>query len=104
MIETIVVGFSVVLVTLPILLAVVRLAEASDVAQDEARSIATWVARHGIRPELETVGDVDITVVDGVVHVSTVVEVDLVAIGGSTVTSSVSGSFAMPISQYRSDR
>lgn len=104
MIETIVVGFTVVLVTLPILLSVVRLSEASDTANSEARAVAMWVARHGVLPGADQVGDVEVSIDDGVVHARSTVQVELVAIGGTGVGTSVSASFSMPISQYRSNR
>jgi hypothetical protein len=102
MIETIVVGFTVVLATLPILLTVVRMSEASDVANSEARAIATWVARHGVVPDSDRVGDVSVSIENGSVAVESTVRVQLIGVGGSSVGTSVSASFVMPISPYRS--
>jgi hypothetical protein len=102
LIETIVVGFTVVLVTLPILLAVIRMSEASDAANSEARATATWIARHGVVPESDSVGDVRVSIQNGSVTVESIVRVELIAIGGSSVGTSVSATFVMPISPYRS--
>lgn len=102
LIETIVVGFTVLLVTLPVLLAVVRMSEASDVANSEARAIATWIARHGVIPDSDQVGDVRVSIQNGSVEVESTVHVELIAVGGSSVGTSVSATFVMPISPYRS--
>lgn len=100
----IVVGFGVVLVVLPIMLIVVRMAEASDVAADEARFVAVWVARHGSEPMFDQRSDIEVDVSDGVVVVSSSLDVDLIAVGGSKVTRVVTARFEMPISPYRSSR
>jgi hypothetical protein len=102
-IETVIVGFTVMLVTLPILLTVVRMSEASDTANSEAQAIATWVARHGVVPDIPTAGDIDMSVANGVVSVRSTVRVELLAISGSQVDASVSASVSVPISPYRSD-
>lgn len=104
LIEMIVLGFGAALVVLPVLLMVVRLAEASEVAADEARFVAVWVARHGVAPDVEPQSDIDVHVSDGVVSVTSSLEVDLLAVGGSHVTRTVVARFDMPISPYRSDR
>jgi hypothetical protein len=104
MIETVVIGFTVVAVTLPIMLMVTRMTEASDIAAGDARTAAVWFARHGELPGNGSQSSMDVEVVDGVVRVSTAVEVDLIAIGGSKVKTTVSGYFEMPISPYRSNR
>jgi hypothetical protein len=102
-IETVIVGFTVMLVTLPTLLTVVRMSEASDTARSEAQAVATWVARHGVVPDIPTAGDIDMSVANGVVSVRSTVRVQLLAISGSQVGASVSASFSVPISPYRSD-
>lgn len=101
LIESIVIGFTVLLVVLPVLLVVLRLAEASDLAASEAQSVATWVARHGEAPS-GIDDDTVVTIESGVVHVGSLVRVELIAIGGSSVGTSVSGEFSMPIGPYRS--
>jgi hypothetical protein len=100
----IVVGFGVVLVVLPIMLMVVRMAEASDVAAGEARFVAMWVARHGHEPNIDQRSDIDVEVSDGEVRVKASLDVDLIAVGGSRVSRTVVARFEMPISPYRSDR
>jgi hypothetical protein len=104
MIETVVIGFTVVAVTLPIMLMATRMTEASDIAAGDARTAAVWYARHGELPDDESRSSMSVDVEDGVVRVSTAVQVDLIAIGGSKVQTTVSGYFEMPISPYRSNR
>ena len=104
LIEMLMLGFGVALVVLPILLMVVRMAEASDVAADEARFVAVWVARHGTAPDVGSLSDIDIDISDGVVSVTSSLEVELIAVGGSHVTRTVTAHFDMPISPYRSNR
>ena len=104
LIETLVIGFVVMLVTLPVLLTVVRMAEASDRANAEARAVASWVARHGEIPHRDADGVLTVEVVDGVVHVSSAVRIDVVAVGGGRVGATITGHASAPISPYRSDR
>jgi len=104
LIEMLVVGFGVLLVTLPIMLMVVRMAEASDVTADEAKLVAMWVARHGQEPALDQRSEIHVSVVDGVVRVESSIDVVLVGIGGSAVGTTVTSKFEMPISPYRSRR
>jgi hypothetical protein len=80
------------------------MAEASDIASDEARSVALWYARHGQVPDGDRHSTIDVSVVDGVVSVLSSVDVEIVTIGGSSVSTKVSASFVMPISPYRSGR
>lgn len=104
MIETVVIGFAVVAVTLPIMLMATRMVEASDIASNDARTAAVWFARHGEMPQSESRSNMQVDIDDGVVRVSTAIDVDLIAIGGSTIQTTVSGYFEMPISPYRSNR
>jgi hypothetical protein len=104
LLETIVVGFTIALLTLPILLTIARLSEASGVVSAEARSTAEWVARHGTLPDTEQVGSVTVES-DGVtVTATSTLTVDLVSINGSALARDVSASFTIPVSPYRSDR
>lgn len=104
LIEMVVVGFVVVLITLPVLLTVVRMADASDVAAAEARSVAEWVARHGALPSEPMSGDVRVDADGTTVTVSSTIRVDVVAIGGARVGTDVSATYAVPIAPFRSDR
>lgn len=104
LLEIVILGFAVVALVLPIVLAVGRLSEASTIAGDEARGVATWVARHGTSPANDHQSDISIDVSGGVVHVSASIEVELVSVGGAGVATTVTSNFSMPISPYRSDR
>lgn len=104
LIEMIVVGFVVALITLPVLLTVVRMADASDVAGAEARSVAEWVARHGVMPSQPMSGDVHVDSDGSTVTVSSTIRVDVLAIGGTKIGTDVSATYAIPIAPYRSDR
>jgi hypothetical protein len=104
LIEIMVLGFAVLAMVLPTVLTVARLSEASAIAGEDARGVAMWVARHGSAPDREHRSDITIEVVDGVVHVSASIDIDLVSMGGSGVGTTITSSFAMPISPYRSGR
>ena len=104
LIEVVVLGFAILALVLPTVLAAARLSEASAVALEEARGVATWVARHGTQPEQAHRADITVDVIDGVVHASASIEVQLVSVGGAGVGTTVTSRFAMPISPYRSDR
>jgi hypothetical protein len=104
LIETVVLGFAILSLVLPTVLMTARMSEASSVALEEARGVATWVARHGTPPDQDHRSNITIDVIDGVVHVSASIEVDLVSIGGADLGTIVTSSFAMPISPYRSGR
>jgi hypothetical protein len=104
LIEMVVLGFAILSIVLPTVLMTARMSEASSVALEEARGVATWVARHGTPPDQEHRADITIDVIDGVVHVSASIGVELVSIGGADLGTTVTSRFAMPISPYRSDR
>jgi hypothetical protein len=104
LIEMTVLGFAVLAMVLPTVLAVARLSEASAVAGEEARGVATWVARHGSAPEQAHRSDITIEVRDGIVHVSASIVVDLISFSGADVGTTITSTFAVPISPYRSNR
>ena len=103
-IEIVVLGFAVLAMVLPTVLMTARMSEASSVALEEARGVATWVARHGSPPDQDHRSEITINVVDGVVHVSAAIEIAIVSIGGADLGTTVTSSFAIPISPYRSNR
>jgi hypothetical protein len=104
LIEIVVLGFAILSLVLPTVLMTARMSEASSVVLEEARGVATWVARHGAPPDQDHRSDIAIDVIDGVVHVSASIEVELVSIGGRGLGTTVTSNFAMPISPYRSNR
>ncbi len=104
LLETLVLSFAILVVTLPLLLVVVRMAEASDVVADEARSVALWYARHGEMPPGDHRSQLEVMLNGGAVHVESTLEVELISVRGSKVQTTVSAAFEMPISPYRSRR
>lgn len=104
LIEMLVLSFAILLVTLPLLLVVVRMTEASDIVADEARSVALWYARHGEMPAGDHRSQLEVKLTGGAVHVESTLEVELISIRGSKVQTTVSAQFEMPISPYRSRR
>ncbi|KAA3635927.1 MAG: hypothetical protein DWP92_10295 [Armatimonadetes bacterium] len=104
LIETLVLSFAVLAVTMPLLLIAVRFTEATDIATDEARAVALWFARHGEMPEGDRRSEIDVVVDGETVRVSSLLDVDLIGIGGSKIRTTVSAQFEMPISPYRSSR
>jgi len=104
LIETLVLAFAVLLVTIPFLLVVVRMAEATDVVADEARAVAVWYARHGEMPGGDRQSQIRVELEGETVRVSSSLDVELIAVGGSKVQTTVSTQFEMPISPYRSRR
>ncbi len=104
LIETLVLSFAVLLVTIPFLLVAVRMAEATDVVTDEARTVAVWYARHGEMPVGDRQSQIHVDLDGETVRVSSSLDVELIAVGGSKVQTTVSAEFEMPISPYRSSR
>ncbi len=104
LIEILILGFAILAMVLPTVLTVARLTEASTVTGDEARGVAVWVARHGSAPETLHRSDITVEVVDGVVHVSASIAVDLISVAGASVGTTVTSRYVMPVSPYRSDR
>jgi hypothetical protein len=102
LLEVIVIGFAVVLMVLPVIGTVARLAEAHSDVQMAARDGAIWVARHGGDPP--EVDGVDVSVIKRSVVVEVVAtrEVDLVGVLGATVGRTVQATVRMPVSNYRS--
>lgn len=104
LIEIVILGFATLSLVLPTVLMTARMSEASSVALEEARGVATWVARHGSPPAQDHRSDITIDVIGGVVHVWASIEVELVSIGGAGLGTTVTSTFAMPISPFRSNR
>ncbi|MEZ5175926.1 MAG: hypothetical protein R2823_06940 [Acidimicrobiia bacterium] len=104
MIEMVVVGFAVLALVLPTIVLTARMVEASDIATGEARSAALWYARHGALPGSDHDSELTVQRNGDEVRVVATVRVELLSVGGTGVSTTVSGSFAMPISPYRSGR
>lgn len=102
MLEMVVIGFAVVLMMLPVMLTVAKLTEASASVNGAARDSAVWIARHGgAPPEVEGV-DVLVTDHGDAVEVSAVREVQLVGVGGASVSTTVRSRVVVSVSRYRS--
>ena len=104
LIEVVILGFATLALVIPIVVTAARLAEATSVVGDEARGVATWVARHGVAPDGNHRSDIAIDVSNGAVHVTASMEVDLISIRGAGIGTSVTSLFSVPISPYRSSR
>ena len=102
--EVIVVGFAVVLMVLPVISAVARLADATTTVHAAARDGAVWVARHGGEPPL--VDGIDVSIVENGDEVEAVAakEVSLIGVAGATVARTIRSRVTVPISEYRSTR
>ncbi len=102
LLEVIVVGFAVVLMTLPAISTVAKLAEADAVVHSAARDGAVWVARHGgDPPQVEGVTISMVETSDGVEVVATQ-EVGLIGVGGATIARTVRRTVRVAVSDYRS--
>lgn len=96
------VGFAVVLMVLPAISTVAKLAEANAVVHAAARDGAVWVARHGGDPP--PVDGVTLSIVetsDGVEVVATQ-NVGLIGVGGATIARTVRSTVSVTMSDYRS--
>lgn len=102
LLEVIVVGFAVLLMVLPAISTVAKLADASAVVNSAARDAAVWVARHGGEPPM--VDDVELSVAmhGGEVEVTASRDVVLVGVGGSDVVRTVHSRVQVTVSDYRS--
>lgn len=102
LLEIIVLGFAVVLMVLPVLSMAARLTEANAVVHAAARDTAVWVARHGsLPPDIE---GIDVQVVDrgDTIEVVATRVVDLMGVGGTTVTRTVRSTIEVSVGLYRS--
>jgi len=105
MLELLVLGFAVVALFLPALLAVTRLAGARGTADTVAVDAAEWYARHGrLPPMLSEEVDLSIAEAAGDVQVRATVEVAVIDVGGVSITFPVTSVADVPISPYRSGR
>ena len=104
LIETVIIGFAIVGVALPLLVAVVGLSSARSAVVAEATDVAAWVARHGAVPREPEGFDISVQEEGNVVRAIVTTDVDLIGIGGIDVTVTVSGSATAVISPYRSGR
>lgn len=104
MLEIIVMGFAVVMFVLPVVSTVARLTEATASVHSAARDGAVWMSRHGeIGPQQD---GVTISVVRRAtsVEVTATRSVFLVGVGTKRVSTTVTSTVLVPISEYRSSR
>ncbi len=104
LLEVVVVGFAVVALALPALIAVLRLSEAEIRATTVATDTASWVARHGALPPADRDVAVDVRIERDTVEVRAQVPVSVLGVRLTTVEATVERSRIAPISPYRSDR
>jgi len=105
MFELLVLGFAILGVFLPAVLALSGMAGAKGMADTIAVDAATWYARHGQLPTIEE-EDVVVTVTERPEGIQVRVTVDafVVGIGGTRLTVPVTSAADVPISPYRSGR
>ncbi|MGI9585084.1 MAG: hypothetical protein ACR2N7_05785 [Acidimicrobiia bacterium] len=103
LIEMVVIGSATLLMVLPILVGVARLADEATDVHTAAVDAAAWVARHGVLPA-ESDGNVRLSVAVEGADVRVVAESDvaLFGVGGATVSVHVTRGVVVPISRYRS--
>ena len=105
LIEVIVIGFAVVAMAIPALLAVLHLSEAEVRATTTATDTATWVARHGVMPAATDADvDLDVRMERDVVVVRVRAPVRVLGVRLTTVEATVERSREAAISPYRSNR
>lgn len=104
LIEVAVVGFAVVALVVPVLLAVLSLAEADVRATTAATDVATWVARHGAMPPEDETIELSVTMLDDRVVVRARVPVQILGVEFTTVETTVEQRVEASVSPYRSDR
>ena len=105
LLETIVLGFGVILIVLPVLTTVARLIDANAAVTSAARDSASWVARHGTQWAGDTDRvSVDTSVEGGVATSTARATVTLVGVGGIDIDRQVVATFEVPVSPYRSDQ
>lgn len=104
LIEMVVVGFAAVVLLVPTITAVVRLADAHGLVSGVAHDGAAWYARHGEHLGIQQAGvDAIYVVGDGSVEVTATTSVELVSLLGARVTVRVSDRATAAISPFRSD-
>jgi hypothetical protein len=102
MLEVVVVGFAVLLMVLPVISTVARMAEAHADVHSAARDGAVWVARHGGEPPEADGIVVSVAETGDEIRVVATREVDLIGVLGATVARSVRATVTVPVSAYRS--
>ncbi|MCL1594532.1 MAG: hypothetical protein M3132_09290 [Actinomycetia bacterium] len=108
LLEMIVLGFATLLIVLPTLITIARIVDASAAVENQARSAATWTARHGRLPAEPIIPggatyDVQISVGARSVTATARSTVTLVSIGAVAIEREVVSVYDAPISPYRSD-
>ena len=111
LLETVVVGFVVLIVVSQTLVTLGRLESAGLAADEAARHAAAWAARHGDLESAERIADgllpdaqVTVSRAGDEVVVQVALDVPLLGPDGSPLTRTVSGRAAAMISPYRSRR
>ena len=104
LIEVAVVGFAVVAMVLPALLAVLHLSQAETRVATAATDTATWIARHGFVPDAEDGLDVEVRMDSDAVVVRVRAPVRMLGVRLTTVEATVERSMNVAISPYRSNR
>lgn len=104
MFEVIVMGFAIVMLVLIGVSTVARFAEATASVHSVARDGAVWMARHGQEPPPTDGVTISIVRRSAYVEVTATRQVFLMGVGDAAISTTVSSSVQVPISEYRSQR
>ena len=104
LIETVLIGFGILAILLPLLLAVGAVAQARTYTSTEAADIAVWYARHGAMPEVPDGVVVEVDHANDVIAVRVAVDVEVLPVLGVGPSVSISSTATAPVSPYRSAR
>ncbi len=109
LVGTLAIGFAVLLLVAQALVTVGRITTAGASAEETARYAATWAARHGTASDAENIArdllpNAQVKAADtpNGIAVAVTIQVSLIGPAGFPVTTSVTGTAAVPVSRYRS--
>ena len=103
-IEMVVIGFALVALVVPVLVATANLADAHSRVLTVASDGAAWYARHGTElPASDVAVDVDYEVEAGSVRATATITMYMVPLVGGVLPVVITESVVVPISPYRSD-
>ncbi len=103
-IEMVVIGFAIIALVIPVLVATASLAEAHGRVLTVASDGASWFARHGTElPSSDADVEVGYEVEAGSVRATATITVEVIPLIGTVLPVVITESVVVPISPYRSD-
>ena len=103
-IEMVVIGFTIVALVVPVIIATAGLADAHSRVLTVASDGAAWFARHGTEfPSSDAEVEVRYEVEAGSVRATATITVEVVPLIGGVLPVAITESVVVPISPYRSD-